>query len=307
MKEEREFNSLDEALKSHGLSFSELDFESKSPDLIEAYKRINQTLETRRSYNKNIKFLFKEFNYRQAFKPVIAAAVISVIILFAAHFHQYTKPPAYTTIKVDAGEKITLHISNNISVWLNAESELRMPMKPGKNPTFYLSGEAYFEFTPSAGRGKIKVVSNNLNFQSSEGSFHIHSEYKNNQLVAHVSSGNVVLSHPELPKSERLMLTEGAKVSYLPNADFISVEKSNSRNYLAWKTGRFKFENTLLTEAIEALSSYFYIPFSIENEALEYKKFSGVYEKPALDEILNEISTNLNCNISGDGSKIIIN
>lgn len=296
--------NMDEILKIHNLDYQDLDFESNSNEL-SSYRQIRKETDSKIFY---LEGLYQKVSVK-TIKYIKVAAVAVFILLTSIGAYQIASTNnkiQFATITVKEGERINLQISENITVWLNSNTELKIPMDLTKNSEFYLNGEGYFEFTAKSKRSKIRVVSNGLNFYSHGGSFHINSN-ENEQLIAHVSKGKVELKHAEINNNRAIELAVNDKINYIPSAGFIAIDRIEDNNYLAWKTGVIKFDNASLKEATKVLSAYFEVPLSIENSELINKKISIDFEYPQLDEVLSELKASLHCNISGDGSKIIIN
>ena len=55
------------------------------------------------------------------------------------------------------------------------------------------------------------------------------------------------------------------------------------------------------------LSKYYDIPLVIENKDLNNKPFTAEFINAEIDEILEKIQNDLNCEISADGNNLIIN
>jgi hypothetical protein len=55
------------------------------------------------------------------------------------------------------------------------------------------------------------------------------------------------------------------------------------------------------------LSEHFNIPVVIENKDLNNKLFTATFTNADIDEILEKIQDNFNCEISADGNNLIIN
>ena len=68
-----------------------------------------------------------------------------------------------------------------------------------------------------------------------------------------------------------------------------------------------KFQDAPMHSVVNIISDYFGIPVQIENSELSEQKFTAQFENLKIDEILDIIQSTFNCEISGDGSKIVIN
>lgn len=87
----------------------------------------------------------------------------------------------------------------------------------------------------------------------------------------------------------------------------MSVETKENTNFLAWHTGKLEFNGIPLSTAVNTISEHFNIPIKIKKDTLNNQKFTAQFENLEIDEILDIIKSKLNCKISADGSKIVIN
>jgi ferric-dicitrate binding protein FerR (iron transport regulator) len=96
------------------------------------------------------------------------------------------------------------------------------------------------------------------------------------------------------------------KATLYKKLEFIAIESEKSINYLYWKTGMLRFENAQLKDVAKTLTDYFSIPVQIENSEMQNQSFSATFTNPEIDDILDKIQSTINCQITGDGSKLII-
>jgi len=298
---------IDKVLEDFNLDYSDIDFKTKNPDVLKSYNSLNTKIHRSPYYLKNIKSLIPFINYKAFLKPAYTIILTSIVIFTIIELNKTKNPVEFAAISVDAGEKITLHISDEITVWLNSESKIKIPLEIKRNSKIYLDGEAYFEINQKNKSKKTNIISGGMSFECKNGSFYINSQQKNNELIASVKEGSLNIYNPVFTKSTKLTLKKGDKATYNRIAEFISIEKNNNINYLAWKTRILKFEETSLTEVSQIISNYYNIPVTIKNTNLKYKTFTASFKNADIDEILDNLQLTFNCEISGDGSKIVIN
>lgn len=304
---EKDFEiNIDNLLKDHNLSYSEIDFEKMNSDLLKSYNNLNSQINKSTNYFNNLRSFIPYFNYKAVLKPAYTIVLTTIVIFAVIEFKKINRDVEYAEITVDEGEKITLHLNKNFTIWLNSGSSIKIPMELNRSSKIFLDGEAYFEIK-NTNRKTPEIIANNIIFKSTQASFNINSRYSNNQLVSNIKEGNVEIYNPNLPKSTTLIVGADEKITYNPIAEFLVVEKENNINYLAWKTGILNFDNTSFKEVSETISSYFNIPVQITNPDLKYKKITASFNNADIDEILEKLQITLNCEISGDGSKLIIN
>jgi ferric-dicitrate binding protein FerR (iron transport regulator) len=298
--------NIDEILKKNDLNYSEINFEKKDSDLLKSFNNLNSQLNKSNNYFNNIKSFIPFFNYKAVLKPVYTIVLTTIVIFTIIEFKKINREIEYAEITVDTGEKITLHINDDFTIWLNSKTTIKIPMEFKRNAKIFLDGEAYFEIK-NGNKKTPEIIADNIIFRTKQGAFNINSNYKNNQMVSSIRDGSLEIYNPIMPKSTTLTVQTGEKVTYNPIAEFIAVEKENNINYLAWKTGILNFTDNDLIEVSETLACFFGIPIQVENPELQFKKFTASFENADIDEILEKLQITFNCEISGDGSKLVIN
>ena len=298
--------NLDEIMNEHGLDYALLNFDKSQSDVLKSFRELNQKLNREDVSLQNIRNVLPHVNFKQILKPVYTITITAVLLITTMVLFDLSKETEYTQISVDAGERITLHINNDVSVWLNSGSTIRIPMEIKRKAVFYLDGEAFIQVKKSK-RRDYRFVSDGLEFTSGESEFHINSEYKPGELIAHVSKGEVDVNIPMLEKTKKMKIRQGEKISFVPAAGFMAKDFIHDKNYIAWKTQRLEFNNQALTDVADVLSNYYGIEIMVKNDSLKYEGFSATFINPTLDQVLDNIMANYKCNVTGDGNKLIIN
>lgn len=299
--------NIDKILKNHHLEYGSIDFEKKEADILQAYQTINKQINKSKNIYFYLKNTIKHTNLTIILKPLYTIVLTAVVILTTIKLLNTTKEPEYSIISVDAGEKITVHVNPHISIWLNSNSTIKIPRESNHKAPFYLEGEAFIKITESKKKKEYIIISGGMEFQTSSAEFHINSENRENEVVAHVSEGKVNCIIPFASRSQELAIFEGEKINFIAKAGFLAKDNINNNNYMAWQTGILQFNNQPLSDVIDILSNYYDIPFTIKNDSLKRKVFTATFNNPTIDEVLNKIMANYNCNITGNGNKLIIN
>jgi len=299
--------NLDEIMDEYGLDYASLSFEKSQSDVLKSFHEVNRKLNHEDFSFRNIPNTLPHVNLKQILKPVYTIVITSIILLTTIVLFDMSKEVEYTQITVDKGERITLHINNDVTVWLNSASSIKIPLEIKRKPLFYLEGEAFIQVRRGEKHKDYRFLSRGLEFKTSESEFHINSENKPDEIIAHVSKGEVDVIIPILEKTKKMNIKQGEKISFVPTAGFMAKDFILDNNYIAWKTGKLQFENEPLNEVVNVLSDYYGIKIAIENDSLMYEGFSATFTNATLDQILDNIMANYNCNVTGDGTKLIIN
>jgi len=187
---------------------------------------------------------------------------------------EISKEIKYNTLSIPRGGEFFLQLSDGTKVWLNSETVLRYPVQfSGKERKVELTGEAFFEVTRNekvpflveSGEQVVKVLGTEFNISS----------YQENQSIyTTLVKGSVetyLTNHPEesqnLKPNEQSVLTKSVYR--------ISKRKVDPLQYVAWKEGRFVFEDQDLQDIMVTLSRWYNIDVVFEREDLRNIHFTG--------------------------------
>lgn len=106
--------NMDQILGHYNIEYSEIDFKNQDIDTLKSLKSVNKRLSQNSNYLKNLKSFLTILNLKPVLKPLYTIALTSILILTLLKLNNTSKPVQYAEVSVDAGEKITLHITNHI-------------------------------------------------------------------------------------------------------------------------------------------------------------------------------------------------
>ncbi len=188
------------------------------------------------------------------------------------------KEMAYNTLVIPRGGEFFVELSDGTKIWINAESTLKYPVQfTGGERNVELIGEAYFEvahdlskpFIVTSGIQQIEVVGTEFNITSYE---------DDEAIVTTLVAGEV---------NVRRSYGERIDTRLMPNQQSIMTKKTGEiinrdvdpNNFIAWKTGKFYFENTSLMDIMKVLSRWYDIDVFFDNTELAGLQFSGGFER----------------------------
>lgn len=195
----------------------------------------------------------------------------------------------YNTIKVPRGGEFFLQLSDGTKVWLNSETTLHYPVQfVGNERNVELTGEAFFEvarnekvpFLVKSGVQTVRVLGTEFNISS----------YVENQFITTtLVKGSVEVFINNQPKiRQRLLPNEQSSTSKVEGQ--ISKNKVKPFQYIAWKEGRFVFENQNLDEIMNTLSKWYNVDVEFRSENLKHIRFTGNLQRYSnFEEILKKI------------------
>ena len=189
--------------------------------------------------------------------------------------HQEIK---YNTLSIPRGGEFFLQLADGTKVWLNSETVLRYPVQfNGNERKVELTGEAFFEvarnekvpFLVESGEQVIKVLGTEFNISS----------YKEDPLIyTTLVKGSVevlIKNKPEIKQT----LTPNEQSSLNKVEMQISKRTVDPYQYVAWKEGRFVFQDQNLGEIMKTLSKWYNVDVVFAREDLRNIRFTGDLER----------------------------
>ena len=194
-------------------------------------------------------------------------------------------------------------LADGSKITLNQNSTLVYPKKfDDDQRKVKLNGDAFFEvaknpekpFIIEAGETQIKVLGT---------SFYVDARPGQNQVEVTVKSGRVALIAPD---QSQVILTAGQKGIFIKNEKDLYKEENPDENYLAWKTGLIRFENTELSQVAKVLNRTYGVHITLQNRALENCRITANFENQTLADILLIVSETLDISVNRTANSIIL-
>jgi transmembrane sensor len=240
----------------------------------------------------------KKSNFNQVYK--IAASVL-LAFGFGYFIYQFTQKPTtefetFSTTKLPSektlpdGTKIFLNKNSSISFSKNYFSE---------NREISLTGEAFFDVFHDA-KHPFVIHTQGTDVRVLGTSFNIRA-YNQNVKVS-VKTGKVQFSK----KSKKIFLLKDDEAILIADTDSIMKSVMKDKNFMAYMTQTFNFENTPLSQVIETLSANFDKKIVLKNTATANCKLTATFEKEKLDKILDLMSESLSLKIEKKSDNSIV-
>lgn len=213
----------------------------------------------------------------------------------------------YNTLSIPRGGEFFLQLSDGTKIWLNSETTLRYPVQfVGNERRVELTGEAFFEvarnekvpFYVESGEQTVRVLGTEFNISS----------YKENPLIyTTLVKGSVEVFLKDKPEIKQTLLPN-EQSSASKSETLISKHKVDPYRFVAWKEGRFVFEDQNLGEIINTLSKWYDINAVFAREDLKNIRFTGNLPRYAnFDEVLKKIGKTNEVKFTIENKNIIIN
>lgn len=237
---------------------------------------------------------------------LLSLAAMLVIVLYTFVINPLSK--SGTVIKQNNTSEVSqINLPDGNKVWLNSNSSIEyFSGAISGNFEVAINGEVYFEINNLEHEQYILKAFNAIVIAEKAASINIKAYSDKENIDINVKTGAIKVFEEGSPDGLALLVTQGNYCSVHKSQKLIYAAASNNDNYLAWKTGKLLFEDQSIATVVDILSEYYNRPIEISSESIAYCTFSGAFEKPALENILNKIQKDLNLQVKYTGTKITI-
>lgn len=274
--------------------------ESYEPDIASGLARFQQLIseEPVKTKETPVKSLSNKPNRRFGMLGVAVAIALLLVTGYWVLFNQSSLVEIATENQTQA---ITLPDGSKVS--LNENSTLSYNKKFEKR-VVNLKGEAFFEVTKQNGQ-PFFIFSNGTKTEVLGTSFNIKTNDENKDVEVTVVTGKVAVSLAKVPQ-KKVLLTPGDKAVYKSKVALIKKEKSNDKNFLAWKTHILSYENKTLKEIIPELEDFYKIKIILSNQQMLNCCFTVDFDNISTKEALKIITFSLNARFKKSGNQYTI-
>ncbi|MBD0825446.1 FecR family protein [Aestuariibaculum marinum] len=204
---------------------------------------------------------------------------------------------AFNTLSTPIGGQYNVVLADGTKVYLNAVSSIKYPTQFNEDKRIVeLEGEAYFEVSKDKNKPFI-VKSRNQTIEVLGTHFNVHS-YNNESFVkTTLLEGSVAVSF----KDQRAILKPGQQSSVTEDAENILINNVDAESTIAWKDGRFKFDNADLKTVMNQLERWYNIQVEYKGDIPDLKFNGGTFMNKNLSEVLKVLElSNIKFEISGN-------
>jgi len=266
---------------------------------LDTFDSDNALLSVKRKIQKRKSISSTTLFYQVLKFAAIFLAITGIVWLIKLSFFDKTE---INMLSFTAKEKQQFTLPDSSTVFLNVGANIRYPNEFSDSVRkIEFSGEGYFQITKNAkkpfiitaGASQIRVIGTAFNLQSNS---------DESLITLVVTEGKVLFSNI---KKESMFLQKGDKGILSKSDSKIRKEINSDKNSLAWKTGIFEFNNTLLPIALNELSKFYPVQFKIGNNELKNMQLTAVYDNLTLNDLLEILKLTLNVEVQQSDSLYI--
>jgi transmembrane sensor len=159
--------------------------------------------------------------------------------------------PVYNTVSTPRGRQYQLVLADGSKVWLNAASSIRFPTTfTGNDRTVEVTGELYFEVAKNASK-PFKVIANGTEIEVLGTHFNVDSY--DEVIKTTLLEGSVKIKAGD----KTGLLRPGQQSQASTAGEFKTTSSVDIDKVMAWKNGRFSFENASLESIMNQVSRWY--------------------------------------------------
>ncbi|MEP3390603.1 MAG: FecR domain-containing protein [Reichenbachiella sp.] len=187
-----------------------------------------------------------------------------------------------------SGQKLTVILPDSTIVKLNANSKIIAPKEFSDDTReVTLIGEAFFDVKKNPIKPFV-IHTENLDVEVLGTSFNVNSYPENQVFSVAVATGRVAVSNKgQSLKSE---LTPGEKITFQANSNKFSVAELDWDREFGWKDNKLVFKRENLNEILTRLARWYGFEIQSSIDIDKEKLFSGSYENPTIQAVLEGLS-----------------
>ncbi|OOV17622.1 FecR family protein [Flavobacterium sp. LM4] len=208
---------------------------------------------------------------------------------------------SFNTLSTPTGGQYNIVLGDGTKVYLNTVSSIKYPTQfNGNQRLVELEGEAYFEVAKNKDKPFI-VKSGNQSIEVLGTHFNVHAY--NNELITKTTllEGSVAITY----KNQKAILKPGQQSNVSDNSKGIAIRKVDTEAAIAWKNGRFKFDNADLKSVMKQLERWYGIKVEYRGDVSDVRFNGGTFMNKNLSEVLKVLELS-NIKFKVEGKTIIV-
>lgn len=206
---------------------------------------------------------------------------------------------SFNTLSTPTGGQYNIVLADGTKVYLNAVSSIKYPTQfNGNQRVVEVEGEAYFEVAKNKNKPFI-VKTSNQTIEVLGTHFNVHA-YANEPVVkTTLLEGSVAITY----KNQKALLKPGQQSNVSDNK--IAIREVDTEAAIAWKNGRFKFDNADLKSVMKQLERWYGINVEYRGDVSEARFNGGTFRNKNLSEVLKVLELS-NIKFKVEGKTIIV-
>jgi ferric-dicitrate binding protein FerR (iron transport regulator) len=189
----------------------------------------------------------------------------------------------YNTMSTPKGRQFRLVLQDGTKVWLNAASSIRYPtVFTGKERKVEVTGEVYFEVTKNAKAPFHVKINDQTAIEVLGTHFNINSYTNESNINTTLLEGSVRV----INGSDKVIIKPGQQAQVGKASKIKIVNDVNVDKVMAWKDGKFNFQDATLEEVMRQLERWYDIEVVYEKGVPPFEFIGNMGRDLTLSEVL---------------------
>lgn len=208
---------------------------------------------------------------------------------------------SFNTLSTPTGGQYNIVLADGTKVFLNAVSSIKYPTQfNGDQRIVELEGEAYFEVAKNKNKPFL-VKSDNQTIEVLGTHFNVNAYDNESAVKTTLLEGSVAVSS----KNQKAILRPGQQSRVSESSNKIGVKEVDTEAAIAWKNGRFKFDNADLKSVMKQLERWYGIKVEYRGDISDVRFNGGTFRNKNLSEVLKVLELS-NIKFKVEGKTIIV-
>ena len=195
----------------------------------------------------------------------------------------------YNVLTVPHGNTFKLILSDSTTVYLNAGSSLRYPVKfiPGQNRQVFLNGEGYFDVHKDKNHPFI-VTNGSMDVRVLGTKFNISAYPEDLEINTVLVEGSVSLynNETEYNTDTSSILKPSHQASWNRLNDNVTIKTVDTDIYTSWITGKLVIKKMPFKNIIQKLERHYKVTINNNYEQLDNLDFTATFDIESIEDVL---------------------
>jgi transmembrane sensor len=251
------------------------------PNVEDALNKVNLKLGVEKTPRQKV---VRMMNYA---KRIAAVIFVSACVWTTYQLvHKKTVNETPITVATLQGEKKEVVLPDGSHVWLNSSSKLIYSAKfEGKERKINLTGEAYFEVAKDPSKPFIIDAGNAVTTVLGT-AFNLRARVEEKLIVVTVAEGKVAFTGKKDLAQTSVRLMAGDQGILNLETQKLENVKNDDPNFLAWKTGKLVFKNTMLKQVVAKLTDFYGKSIRMEDLSKAEIPFTSTFDHKPLGDVI---------------------
>ncbi len=265
------------------------------PDIELAWKKLSGRL----MQEQPVKLSISRNNNIQLFLRIAAAVIVVAFVgILAIRFLNTDM----MEVKTAAGEQKHLVLPDGSEIWLNENTTFSYPEKFADNSRkVKLSGEAFFDIQRDEQK-PFSIESDHAVTTVLGTSFLVNDNELSEEAKLIVKTGKVSFKSKSSGKE---LIVKAGESAHLEQSGNMAYDEVYQINGLAWRDKKLVFNDLTISEIVPVFEKYFGLTLQIEDTQLLNCHFTGEFENPKPEEVLNILCRTLQVEWNKSSDKTI--